>query len=168
MFCRYYVSNGHNATRAAISAGYSKNTAREIARENLTKPYIKAFIDKLEEPVIKKLNIDENWVLTKLKNFSEANILDYFEINDDGDIKLKDLTKLPDNKIESIESIEQNDKGRIKIKLVDKRASVTHIGKHFGMFKDVVDANIHSDERKKVYVIPAFNHNVDSKDYIPK
>ena len=35
-----------NATQAAIRAGYSKKTARQIAKENLTKPYIKAYIDQ--------------------------------------------------------------------------------------------------------------------------
>lgn len=35
-----------NATQAAIKAGYSKKTARMIGAENLTKPYIKAYIDQ--------------------------------------------------------------------------------------------------------------------------
>ena len=51
MFCRYYVSNGHNATKAAISAGYKKKNARSTSSENLTKPNIQAFIEKLEQPV---------------------------------------------------------------------------------------------------------------------
>ncbi len=43
-FCDYYVETG-NATEAAIKAGYSEKTARFIASENLTKPYIKNYID---------------------------------------------------------------------------------------------------------------------------
>ena len=35
-----------NGTKAAIDAGYSAKTAKEIASENLTKPTIKAEIDK--------------------------------------------------------------------------------------------------------------------------
>ncbi len=104
MFCREYVANGHNGTQAAISAGYSKKTAKVIAMENLTKPYLKEFIEELEQPVLDELGLTEDWVITKLKNFSEANILDYFEIVN-GDIKLNDLTKLPKEKLESIESI---------------------------------------------------------------
>lgn len=38
-FCAYLAS-GLNATQAAIKAGYSAKTARIIASENLTKPYI--------------------------------------------------------------------------------------------------------------------------------
>ena len=40
-----------NATQAAIRAGYSKKTARQIATENLSKPVIKRYI---EEQMAKK------------------------------------------------------------------------------------------------------------------
>lgn len=44
-FVDEYLISG-NATQAAIKAGYSKKTARKIGQENLTKPDIKAKIDK--------------------------------------------------------------------------------------------------------------------------
>src|SRR5690625_1440575 len=47
-FADYYIESG-NATQAAIRAGYSKRSARQIADENLAKPYIKAYIDKRME-----------------------------------------------------------------------------------------------------------------------
>lgn len=45
-FADYYIECG-NATEAAIKAGYSKNTAKVIGYENLTKPYLKAYIDNV-------------------------------------------------------------------------------------------------------------------------
>ncbi|MGX9134036.1 terminase small subunit [Rummeliibacillus sp. JY-2-4R] len=48
-FADYYIELG-NATEAAIKAGYSKKTAKEIGSENLTKPNIKTYIDsRMEE-----------------------------------------------------------------------------------------------------------------------
>lgn len=44
-FADEYIITG-NATQAAIKAGYSKKTAKVIASENLTKPYIKKYIDE--------------------------------------------------------------------------------------------------------------------------
>lgn len=44
-FADEYIIAG-NATQAAIKAGYSKKTAKVIANENLTKPYIKKYIDE--------------------------------------------------------------------------------------------------------------------------
>ena len=42
-FCDYYISLG-NGAQAAIKAGYSKKTARQVANEILTKPYIQDYI----------------------------------------------------------------------------------------------------------------------------
>ncbi|MFC1928647.1 terminase small subunit [Chloroflexota bacterium] len=47
-FCIEYIKTG-NATQAATIAGYSRKTARSIACENLTKPYILARIRELQE-----------------------------------------------------------------------------------------------------------------------
>lgn len=44
-FADEYIKSG-NATQAAISAGYSKQTAAVIGNENLIKPYIKSYIDE--------------------------------------------------------------------------------------------------------------------------
>ena len=44
-FCDEYLID-MNATQAAIRAGYSKKTARQIGTENLSKPAIAEYIDK--------------------------------------------------------------------------------------------------------------------------
>lgn len=44
-FADEYIISG-NATEAAIKAGYSKNSARSMGNENLTKPDIKLYIDE--------------------------------------------------------------------------------------------------------------------------
>lgn len=45
-FADYYIELG-NGTEAAIKAGYSKRSARGMAAENLAKPLIKEYIDKI-------------------------------------------------------------------------------------------------------------------------
>ena len=64
-FADYYVKTG-NATQSAIKAGYSKNTARFIGNENLTKPniaeYIKVRNKKLEsERIADMTEVKEFW-----------------------------------------------------------------------------------------------------------
>ena len=46
LFCTEYLKNDFNATQAAVTAGYSEDTAGVIGYENLKKPYIRDFIDK--------------------------------------------------------------------------------------------------------------------------
>lgn len=43
-FCDYYIIDP-NATKAAKQAGYSEKSARAMGSENLTKPYIKEYIE---------------------------------------------------------------------------------------------------------------------------
>jgi phage terminase small subunit len=59
-FCEHYASSG-NATASAIKSGYSKKSARQIANENLTKPYIQEYIQKLTKPQADKriMSIEE-------------------------------------------------------------------------------------------------------------
>lgn len=44
-FCDEYIKSG-NAKQSAIKAGYSPKTAKSIGQENLTKPDLKAYIEK--------------------------------------------------------------------------------------------------------------------------
>jgi phage terminase small subunit len=60
-----------NYTQAAIKAGYSKKTARFIASENLTKPYIKNRIEKVMSEEAKKLGITVEYVLNNIKQIAE-------------------------------------------------------------------------------------------------
>lgn len=43
-FCEHYVANGFNATKAAISAGYSEKAAKEIGCRELTKANVAQYI----------------------------------------------------------------------------------------------------------------------------
>ena len=44
-FVAHYLTNGFNATKAAIAAGYKKARARQMGAENLSKRYIRENID---------------------------------------------------------------------------------------------------------------------------
>jgi phage terminase small subunit len=175
LWCKLYVSNGHNGTKAAIDAGYSENSAKQIATENLSKPYLIEYINELEKPIVDRLGLDEDWVLSKLKRYSEANIVDFFDFKtikiskDEGkkkketsyiDVSLKDLKKLPRELTECIQELSQTAHG-YKLKLVDKKSSVEDVGKHLGMFKELIGGEVNHNVSGKVYIIPAFGGNVD-------
>ena len=64
-FCDEYLID-LNATQAAIRAGYSEKTAKQIANENLTKPDIKNYIQERMEQKEKELIADQNEVMKYL------------------------------------------------------------------------------------------------------
>ena len=65
-FCAEYMID-LNATQAAIRAGYSKNSARQIGSENLSKPAIADRIAALQAERGAKTELDAEWVLERLK-----------------------------------------------------------------------------------------------------
>lgn len=64
-FCDEYLVD-LNATQAAIRAGYSKKTAKEMGCENLTKPHIKEYIEKRMAEKEAELIADQNEVMRYL------------------------------------------------------------------------------------------------------
>jgi phage terminase small subunit len=69
-FCEEYLID-LNATQAAIRAGYSENSAKEIGCENLTKPNIQEVIAELKKDISEKLKVDAEWVVARLKTISD-------------------------------------------------------------------------------------------------
>jgi len=61
-----------NATQAAIRAGYSENTAKEIGCENLTKPNIAIVIQELMAKRSEKTGITSEWVLKHIEELTEV------------------------------------------------------------------------------------------------
>ena len=67
LFVAAYCSNGYNGTRAAIVAGYSESSAKEIASQNLTKPEIAEAIDTHKLMVNKRCGITLQSLIDELE-----------------------------------------------------------------------------------------------------
>jgi len=71
LFCREYVID-LNATQAAIRAGYSAKTAKEIGAQNLSKLTIQAEIQRLTADRSQRTEITADYVLQKIQSIIEA------------------------------------------------------------------------------------------------
>ena len=69
-FVREYLIDG-NGSAAAIRAGYSAKSAKDVASENLKKPMVAAAIKAATKIVAEKTETDAEWVRRRLKE--EAN-----------------------------------------------------------------------------------------------
>lgn len=78
-FCDEYLID-LNATQAAIRAGYSEKTARQTATENLSKPYIREYIDKRLAEKDAELIADQDEVLKYLTWGMDETITDWIAI----------------------------------------------------------------------------------------
>lgn len=113
-----------NATRAAISAGYSEKTARSIGQENLTKPDIKAYIDeqleKLHSETIASAEEIMRYLTSVLRGQSTSSVVVVEGIGD-GCSNARTMTKAPDEK--------------------ERLKAAELLGKRYGMFTDKVNVD---------------------------
>lgn len=70
LFCKEYLVD-LNATQAAIRAGYSKNSAKEIGHENLTKPHLLTLINEFKAERANKVEVNAAWVLKRFIEISD-------------------------------------------------------------------------------------------------
>lgn len=116
-FCDEYLIDC-NATQAAIRAGYSKKTAKQIGQENLTKPDLKAYIDEQLE------------ILHNQKTADAQEVLEYLTSVMRGEHTEQTL-KLVGDGVQDIAEIDVAAKERLK--------AAELIGKRYGIWKDNVD-----------------------------
>lgn len=150
-----------NATQAAVRAGYSAKTARQIGDENLSKPDIAEALEKAIAQQSERTGISADRVLTELakigfsdirravKWFSQANVamIDATEGEiEDGSIRfavanqveLISSADIDDETAAAISEISMTDKGGLKVKFHDKRAALVDLGRHLALFTDKV------------------------------
>ena len=126
-----------NATRAAKAAGYSEKTAKVIGAENLTKPDVQGFLKEIMEGRSNAVKIDAEYVLRRLKQIDELDIIDIFT---DDMSEFRPLKEWPKEWRTSISGIdlqtiisggdEPIEKLVKKIKWPDKVKNLEMIGKH--------------------------------------
>lgn len=132
-FCKEYVID-LNATRAAIAAGYSEKTANAAASRLLTNVKVENKIQELQKAIAKKLEVDAEWVLKRLINQVESNVLDAFATLSQESFTLEDLKALPREIQMCIKKVKQTS-GGIEIQFEDKQKALEMIGRHIGFFE---------------------------------
>ena len=126
-----------NATQAAIRAGYSPATAKEIGCENLTKPNISEAISKAMAERSKRTGINQDRVLQELARIGFAKITD---VVDPDTAKIR--PDASDDDLACIQSIKikPNEFGTEReVKLYDKKSALVDLGKHLGLFKEKME-----------------------------
>lgn len=130
-----------NATQAAIRAGYSTDSAKEIGHENLTKPHIRACIDSEIAERSKRTGVNQDRVIRELARVAFVNANDVINIEEatlKEDATEDDTAAIASVKVKTIPTKEGEGVER-EIKLADKLKALELLGKHLGMFKDKLE-----------------------------
>ncbi len=135
-----------NATQAAIRAGYSPDTAKVIGSENLTKPDIRAQIDRAMAERSKRTGVNAERVIQELAKIAFVNAA---EVIDPKTATVKE-DALPEDTA-AIQSVKVKTFGEDglerEIKMADKIKALELLGKHLGMFQNNVNVTLGTSDK---------------------
>ncbi len=157
-FCEEYIFD-FNGSRAARAAGYSEDTAAEIASENLTKPNIKAYIKELQSDLEKTSGISRLRVLREHEKLAFSSIAhlhntwiqrkEFDQLTPEQKDCIAEISTQLKTSRNSDGTLEENE--YVKIKLYDKQKSLDSISKMLGF--DAPDKVEHSINGLKSFKI---------------
>lgn len=133
-----------NASRAAIAAGYSQKTARQLASELLTFPNVQAAIVEGRRKMAEATGITQARVLGELELLAFSDVTHY-TVDDLGDVTLAPTA--PPGAMRAVQSVKRRITTRglgtereitreVEIKLWDKPGPLKLAGQHVGLFAD--------------------------------
>lgn len=126
-FCDEYLID-LNATQAAIRAGYSKKTAKQIGQENLTKLVIKSYIEARMAEKEKALIADQDEVLKYLTSV------------------LRDNTDSETLVVEGTgDGCSEARIVRVKPSEKDKLKAAELLGKRYGLYTEKIESDVDMD-----------------------
>lgn len=144
LFVKEYLID-KNATQAAIRAGYSEKTAKDIGCENLTKPNIQEAIQKVLNKTHEKLDVTVERIEAEFEKVGFSNMTDFVDWEKSEEAseliltfkEFKELTPAQKACIAEV-SVTKTLTGQktFKIKLYDKLKALEALGRHKAMFTD--------------------------------
>lgn len=140
-FCEEYLID-LNATQAAIRAGYSEASARQIGTENLSKPAVQSYISELQKERAERTQITADRVLREVANIAFSNIADFMHMNADGNVTWKSWDELTPDQTKLVSEVSQTvtesggtAKINRKIKMYCKDTALYNLMRHLGLYE---------------------------------
>lgn len=136
LFCREYVID-LNATQAAIRAGYSENSAKEIGSQNLTKLNIQEYIANHKRKTFEKLDISHERIAKEYAKIAFSDMKDC--VDTDGNIKkintIKNSAAISSVTTDEYTTVAGTSHVKTKMTLHSKRDGLDGLSKHTGFFE---------------------------------
>lgn len=156
--------------RAALAAHYSKTMARTKAYQWVSnskqnpKPYVYAAIQEAIKKREERTQIEADRVLQELAIVGFADMKDYVDIGEDGSVQLKPWDQMPEGASRAVSKVKEKKRimtsaeGDGKEIIVEVTTEYSHydkvkalelLGKHLGIFKEIVEIRTRYEEQLK-------------------
>jgi phage terminase small subunit len=125
-----------NATQAAIRAGYSPRTARQIGDENLSKPYLSDEISRALAERSRRTGVNQDRVLLEMARIGFANIADVAALAEGAvlaDVSEDDMAAVQSVRVRRVPT-ENGEIVEREVRMYDKTKALIELGRHLGLF----------------------------------
>lgn len=158
LFVEFYL-RGNSAYKSAIMAGYPDVTARASTSAILDSEAVATEINRRGREKFRQLEIDSNKVLEETAKLAFSNVLDYIEVDNNGNFTV-DLRFVNRSMGAAIQEIGYDVQGRPKIRLADKKSALELLARIFKMLKDTDPTE--SDETKRPVTISVLDQIIQN------
>lgn len=156
-FCQEYVKL-LNATKAAIAAGYSEKTAKDIGCQNLAKLYIKARIDHWRMNVAELCELSMVKLVDELKAIAESSLFNFkknwMELKEFEEVTERDKKAVSECHTEKINMENGEIKEIVRFKLHSKIQAIQELNKMLGYYAPKRTENKHTHDINKPEYFP--------------
>lgn len=150
-FVREYLID-LNGKEAAIRAGYSAKTAKELAYKLMHSPAVLAAIKKTMDERARRVKVDADWVLRRLHDEATADIAQLYD--DAGNLlPVKQWPMVFRQGLVVGVDIEDDQGVKVrKIKMLDRTKTIELLGKHVGVgaFKERIEVEDVTDRAEQM------------------
>src|SRR5262249_55959058 len=129
LFIQHYLANGHNATRAAIAAGYSEKTARSQGQRLLTRVDVRVELEAARTEVTKRAELNAENALRVANCIMQSDPRRLFH---------------PDGRPRQVHELDEDTAQAVRVEIVDgvvkmgfwpKTEGLMQVMRHLGLFE---------------------------------
>ena len=132
LFVQAYIANGHNATQAAITAGYCARTAYSQGQRMLKHVEISGQLADSARKLAESTGLNSERILQEVARIAYADPRRFYRPNG----TVKPMIEWDDDMGAAVAAIEVDQKGQTtRLKFWDKNAALAKAMKHLGLFE---------------------------------
>ncbi len=141
MFCKEYIID-FCSSRAALAAGYSKHTCKQIGSRLLRSDKIQLCIAQLMQERNKRLKVDADMIVAELMRIGFSDPRKVMSWDSEG-VYLKASSDLTDDEAALVNEVsykETKDGMHVSVKMHDKISALDKLARHVGLYnKDTIE-----------------------------
>jgi phage terminase small subunit len=165
MFCNEFVKDG-NGTAAAMRAGYSEKSARQISTELLGDPQVQERIHKAFQRIQARTQVSAEKVVREYARLAFANMSDVAEWGG-GAMSIKASGELDEDVLAAVSEVIETTGpagSTTKVKLFSKTDALNALSKHLGMFVERSESEININVNAPEYAERSLEELMELRD----